>query len=185
MIRRIKSEVMKELPQIMRQKVIIKANAEELNQIKNLLNSVSTQDLDQLLESMTKQKFGEQEEITESAAAQNLVTVWKLFNRLYYLTAKSKIKGIKEYLKEILQNNCKFLIFAHHREILNEIETELVANKIIYMRIDGRTQMIKRQQNINEFQANDSMRVGLLSLTASSEGITLTAASNIIFAEMH
>ena len=35
------------------------------------------------------------------------------------------------------------------------------------------------------FNNNIIVRVGLLSLTASSEGITLTAASNIIFAEVN
>ena len=41
------------------------------------------------------------------------------------------------------------------------------------------TQVIKKMIFIHII-----VRVGLLSLTASSEGITLTAASNIIFAEV-
>lgn len=33
---------------------------------------------------------------------------------------------------------------ANIKEILNEIENELISSKVIYMRIDGKTAMAKR-----------------------------------------
>ena len=38
---------------------------------------------------------------------------------------------------------------------------------------------------MKSFQSNPQIRVGLLSMTAAGVGLTLTAASTVIFAELH
>jgi SWI/SNF-related matrix-associated actin-dependent regulator 1 of chromatin subfamily A len=38
------------------------------------------------------------------------------------LTGKAKIKGIKDYLAELLENDIKFIFFAHHMLVLDEVE---------------------------------------------------------------
>jgi SWI/SNF-related matrix-associated actin-dependent regulator 1 of chromatin subfamily A len=38
---------------------------------------------------------------------------------------------------------------------------------------------------VDRFQADASVRVAVLSLTAASQGLTLTAASTVVFAELH
>jgi len=38
---------------------------------------------------------------------------------------------------------------------------------------------------VQEFQEDDNCKVALLSITAASLGITLTAASTVVFAEVH
>ncbi len=53
------------------------------------------------------------------------------------MSGMAKIKAVKEYIMEILENKIKILVFAHHRKILDEIENELNSNKIKFMRIDG------------------------------------------------
>ena len=35
----------------------------------------------------------------------------------------AKLKGIKEYLGELIENDIKFIVFAHHIEVLDELET--------------------------------------------------------------
>ena len=55
----------------------------------------------------------------------------------YRMSGMAKIKAVKEYIMEILENKIKILVFAHHRKILDEIENELSSNKIKFMRIDG------------------------------------------------
>jgi SWI/SNF-related matrix-associated actin-dependent regulator 1 of chromatin subfamily A len=55
----------------------------------------------------------------------------------YRMSGMAKIKAVKEYIMEILENKIKILVFAHHRKILDEIENELNSNKIKFMRIDG------------------------------------------------
>ncbi len=40
----------------------------------------------------------------------------------YGLTGLAKIKGILEFTETLIENKCKFLIFAHHYEVLDAIE---------------------------------------------------------------
>ena len=54
--------------------------------------------------------------------------------------------------------------------------------KTKYIRIDGQTSMDKRHVLIKEFQNNEDIRIAILSITSSSLGVNLTAASHVIFA---
>lgn len=82
-------------------------------------------------------------------------------------------------------DSCKFLIFAHHQEVLNGIEEEILKQKVGYIRIDGSVMTEKRQKLVNKFQTDDSCLVAILSITACATGLTLTKASTVVFAEMH
>lgn len=53
------------------------------------------------------------------------------------------------------------------------------------MRIDGKTSQNQKHSNITLFQNDSSCRVALLSITAAYQGITLTAASVVVFAEYY
>ena len=53
------------------------------------------------------------------------------------------------------------------------------------MRIDGSVNPAERALRVEKFQTNKNVRLSLLSMTAAGVGLTLTAASNIIFAELH
>jgi len=41
--------------------------------------------------------------------------------RCYLLSAIAKLQSIKEYITAILQNDVKILIFAHHRDVMDEL----------------------------------------------------------------
>ncbi len=40
----------------------------------------------------------------------------------YKLTGMSKLKGINEFIGDFIESEVKFLIFGHHRELLDGIE---------------------------------------------------------------
>ena len=46
------------------------------------------------------------------------------FNKCYCLTGRAKIPGIQSYLKDLIANEVKFIIYAHHIEVLDAIENE-------------------------------------------------------------
>lgn len=63
--------------------------------------------------------------------------------------------------------------------------SELLAKKNIpYVRIDGKTKSETRSENVSNFQNDSNIRCAVLSIRACSAGITLTAASTVIFAEL-
>ncbi len=41
----------------------------------------------------------------------------------FHETATAKLSAVKEYVMDQLEAEHKFLVFAHHQEILNELET--------------------------------------------------------------
>ena len=103
----------------------------------------------------------------------------------YAMTGTAKVKGVIEFIDNLIENKCKFIVFAHHYEVLDAIEDSIVKKKIAYIRIDGRIETGKRYEAVRKFQTDPNILVGILSLTASSQGITLTAASTVVFAEMN
>lgn len=72
----------------------------------------------------------------------------------------------------------KLVIFAHHKDVIEAIRLGLNAVKI-----DGSTTPEARQAAVDAFQNDDSCRVFVGQLQAAGTGLTLTAASNVLFAE--
>ena len=52
----------------------------------------------------------------------------------------------------LLENNVKLLIFAHHQMVLDELQEALKKNKYQFIRIDGKTPHVDRQNLVEEFQ---------------------------------
>ena len=55
----------------------------------------------------------------------------------YALTGTAKVKGTVEFLETLIENKMKFIVFAHHYEVMDAIEDAIVKKKISYIRIDG------------------------------------------------
>ncbi|CAN0023275.1 unnamed protein product, partial [Ectocarpus sp. 12 AP-2014] len=80
----------------------------------------------------------------------------------------------------------KLVVFAHHKEVMDALERGLDEIGVCSVRIDGSTaQQKKRQPIVDRFQGSASVSVILLSITAAGVGITLTAASCAVFAELY
>lgn len=105
--------------------------------------------------------------------------------KAYKLSGLAKVEGAKDYIVSLLENNVKLLIFAHHQAVLDEIESALQKNKYEFIRIDGKTKIEERQNLVDEFQNNTKITAALLSITAAGVGLTLTASSTVVFAELH
>lgn len=69
--------------------------------------------------------------------------------------------------------------------MLRGIESVVAGEKLGYMLIDGATPSAERFDSVARFQSDDTCRVAVLSLLAASQGITLTAADTVVFAELH
>ncbi|KAG9307752.1 hypothetical protein G9A89_023317 [Geosiphon pyriformis] len=111
----------------------------------------------------------------------------KLLNEMYELTAHAKINGVKEYISDIYSSTTqKFLVFAHHQVMVNAISDHL-ANKLEakFIRIDGKTPAISREELCDQFQDDENTRVAVLSLTAANVGLTLHSADCVLFAELY
>jgi SWI/SNF-related matrix-associated actin-dependent regulator 1 of chromatin subfamily A len=48
----------------------------------------------------------------------------------YAMTGTAKVKGVIEFLDNLIENKVKFIVFAHHYEVLDAIEDSIVKKKI-------------------------------------------------------
>jgi SNF2 family DNA or RNA helicase len=100
----------------------------------------------------------------------------RLVSELFMMTAEAKVDVIKKICADLPPRT---LIFHHHKVLGDAIEESVPC-----LRIDGRTPQDKRAEYVEDFQEGrvDYM---CLSMLAAGTGITLTRATNIVFAEMY
>ena len=198
MIRRLKKDVLSQLPPKKRQKIEISTDSKIIRQLKILMEKSSKKfekllgtqiELEKLginLEDLKTEKEKEEENENKSQDKnKEEESVLNKFSKAYSMTGQAKLPGVKDYVNYLVDNSCKFLIFAHHTEILDAIEEVILNDKINYIRIDGKVAVEKRQDLVNKFQTDEDCLVAILSITACATGLTLTKASTVVFAELH
>jgi len=109
---------------------------------------------------------------------------------LFLRIAQAKLPAVKEYILEVLERGDeKAIVFAHHKMMMDELsdllEKRLSKDGLTHIRIDGSTPGAKRPELVKKFQTAQDCRIALLSITACGEGLTLTAAGLVIFAELY
>merc|ERR1712130_495816 len=119
-----------------------------------------------------KQKMDEMDQNIGGGMAEN-----EMFDK------KSKIGKIKEYIYDLFESGQKFLVFAHHKDVLDAIQEAVQKKcKCKFIRIDGKTKPDQRQILVDKFQNNSEIKIAILSITAAGTGSTLTAATSVVFA---
>jgi len=95
------------------------------------------------------------------------------------LIAGSKLKAFDNLMNELIQNNHKALVFSQFVGHLQILKRHLDAKGISYQYLDGSTPATSRRKAVNEFQAGNG-DVFLISLKAGGSGLNLTAADYVI-----
>ncbi|VDN60388.1 unnamed protein product [Dracunculus medinensis] len=107
----------------------------------------------------------------------------------YCETGLAKAKSVSRYIIDHFfydgAPKRKILIFAHHQVVLDTISMDIAKKGLRSIRIDGATPSKSREEQCRLFQDNEDVVIAILSITAAGMGITLTAASVVVFAELH
>ncbi|XP_014676460.1 PREDICTED: SWI/SNF-related matrix-associated actin-dependent regulator of chromatin subfamily A-like protein 1 [Priapulus caudatus] len=104
---------------------------------------------------------------------------------LFAATARAKAAAARDYVLDLLEGeSAKMIVFAHHRCVMDTVAAGLSARGHRHVRVDGATSSDLRASRCDEFQTRDDCKVALLSIRAAGAGLTLTAASLVIFAEL-
>lgn len=93
--------------------------------------------------------------------------------------SSSKLQAFEELVDELLENRHKALVFSQfvgHLEIIREL---LEQKGIAYHYLDGSTPIPQRKKAVNAFQAGEG-DIFLISLKAGGTGLNLTAADYVI-----
>ncbi|KAL0104812.1 hypothetical protein PUN28_016447 [Cardiocondyla obscurior] len=159
MIRRLKSDVLNQLPPKLRQVIIL--------------------DPDLI-------KAGKQMKEMSKQMQKNISGLEKHNALLQYYVESSfaRQKAVCNYVKNLFENKTKCLLYAHHHNILDAICEVAESTKTRYIRIDGKTNSEQRKLLIEKFQERDDYVAAVLSITAANAGFTITAAHLVVFTEL-
>ncbi|KAL5182719.1 SWI/SNF-related matrix-associated actin-dependent regulator of chromatin subfamily A-like protein 1 [Glycine soja] len=172
MIRRLKKDVLSQLPVKRRQQVFLDLENKDMKQINALFREL------EMVKAKIKAAKSQEEAESLKFAQKNLI------NKIYTDSAEAKIPSVLDYIGTVIEAGCKFLIFAHHQPMIDSIHEFLLKKKVGCIRIDGGTPAASRQQLVTDFQEKDAIKAAVLSIKAGGVGLTLTAASTVIFAEL-
>ncbi|TQD83137.1 hypothetical protein C1H46_031299 [Malus baccata] len=172
MIRRLKNDVLSELPVKRRQQVFLDLAEKDMKQINALFREL------EVVKGKIKACQSKEEVDSLKFTEKNLI------NKIYTDSAEAKIPAVLDYLGTVIEAGCKFLVFAHHQSMIDSIYQFLLKKKVGCIRIDGSIPTVARQAYVTEFQEKDSIKAAVLSIKAGGVGLTLTAASTVIFAEL-
>ncbi|GJP41572.1 hypothetical protein CLOM_g1231 [Closterium sp. NIES-68] len=173
MIRRLKKQVLPQLPAKRRQQVLLMLEDKAMKPIR-------------VLQAQLKKVRERKAAAGDAADGESPVVLEEraLVSKLYSETAEAKVDAVREYLGTVLEAGCKFLVFAHHMTMMDALSDFFQKEKVGVIRIDGGTAPEKRQQLVDRFQAAADVQVALLGIHAAGVGLTLTAASTVVFTEM-
>lgn len=160
-IRRTKDEVLKELPEKQRNTVYIETDPKNWKDYK-----LAEGDLIAYLR---------QNGYKANESAEHL----RRTNILKRLSGEAKLSSVYEWIDSFLEStDRKLVVFAHHRSIVQQL-----SDKYGGLKISGDTELPARQAAVDAFQENPDKRVIVLNIKAGGVGLTLTAASDVLFVE--
>lgn len=94
-----------------------------------------------------------------------------------YTGTSGKLEDVLEMMNNAIAKKHKILIFSQFVKHLALVKAELKKQKIEFAYLDGSTK--SRQQEVESFQENENLRVFLISLKAGGLGLNLTAADYV------
>jgi SWI/SNF-related matrix-associated actin-dependent regulator 1 of chromatin subfamily A len=153
MLRRLKKDVLKELPEKIKSIVPMKPDRKLL------------------------EKYNNDEMVLLGGRIVNEKQTYQDLKRMaYYIKIKSCIQWIKDYLEV----NDKLVVYVYHKESFEKLMKEFDG---ICVGINGDTPSNKRQAIVDKFQKNKKIKLFNGQIRAAGVGITLTAASAVAFVE--
>lgn len=161
-LRRLKENVLKELPEKIEKNYYIELSKEEKMLYKETIKKVKE---DKSLGGLIK--------LRQLVLSPNLIIP-------EYTKISSKIEALKELVTELTMEKKKILIFSQFVSVLKEIEKELININVNASYLDGSIEAKKRIEIVKEFNESEEAGVFLISLMAGGVGINLTSASVVI-----
>jgi SWI/SNF-related matrix-associated actin-dependent regulator 1 of chromatin subfamily A len=166
MVRRLKKDVLTELPPKRRQILLLPTESTEDGEVVNNFNAEDwPNDLAECVQIINE---GSKISFKDFSTERHRIAINKVEDAIHH------IKGLYLYIN-------KLVVFGHHLDVIDALYQSLKEfNPRI---IIGETKEFDRQQAVTDFQTNENVKLFIGSITAAGTGITLTAASHMLFVE--
>ena len=187
MIRRLKKDVLKDLPPKRRQVIVLPANGvSKAIAAESKAWAIHEQRLQQL-RGEADFAYASEDEAAYKAMLGGMRESSKVafdeISKERHAVAVAKIPQVIEHLEEAFEQGIqKIVLFAYHHDVCNAIAAHF-GNAAV--RLTGEVTSNKsRQDAVDRFQNDPSIKLFVGSIGAAGVGHTLTAASTVIFAEL-
>ena len=172
-LRRLKNDVMSELPDKIEKRYVVEMTKEQKKVYKTYIDDI-------------KNKMKEKDLIKDK------ITIFSYLTKLRqlsldpgilvdgYIGGSGKIDVTVDLINEFINNNHKILLFSQFTSVLDSIKTIFDAEGIEYFYLDGSTKASERVSLVNEFNNSNKVKVFLISLKAGGTGLNLTSADVVI-----
>lgn len=174
-MRRLKTDVLKELPDKLEHAVYAQMTDEQ-----NKLYTANTLKLQKDLEQQSDSMFktSKIQILAELTKLRQLCCDPSLIYQNYH-GGSAKLDTCIQLIENAMAGGHKILLFSQFTSMLDVIERRLKAERILYYRLDGSTKSEQRTRLGNAFNEN-KIPVFLISLKAGGTGLNLTGADIVI-----
>lgn len=178
MVRRLKNEVLTELPPKVRQVVELPATA--------LLVKLFQKEQDAWAKRLQIDPGTNYDQFCNAVfqLLEKGMAPFDAISKIRHEQALAKIPAVAQFLIDSLASAPKVVVFAYHRDVIASLAAALGRKKILHSIITGQTPLNARQRYIDRFQTSTDSRVLIANFKAAGVGIDLTAASLVLLAEI-
>jgi SWI/SNF-related matrix-associated actin-dependent regulator 1 of chromatin subfamily A len=173
MVRRLKKDVLKELPNKRRQIIVfptpvgVGGGGGLISAEARLAASIELEEFQQWLDGgVAKPRVGFEE-----------------LAKVRHELAREKVSLVMSHVATCLEGGIeKIVVWGHHKDVIEELSIGLAEYGVVT--ITGKDSLGARAESVRRFQEERFMRVFVGSIQAAGVGLTLTAASHEVFAEI-
>jgi SWI/SNF-related matrix-associated actin-dependent regulator 1 of chromatin subfamily A len=183
MVRRLKQDVLTELPPKRRQIVVVpvgsasKAVAKETKMQASYEAQISS--INDRINSAICSGDGYEQAVADLQEAEQVH--FTEMTKCRHETALAKVEYAIEHISAAA-DEAKVVVFAHHHDVVAALMSGLSDYNPV--RLTGEDKMSDRQASVDKFQNDPSCKVFIGSIAAAGVGITLTASSHVVFVEL-
>lgn len=184
MIRRLKADVLTELPAKRRQVIEIPANgAAAAVAAEKECADRHEEEMERLRALVELAKAGSETDYAEAVQRlrQAARVAFTELSKRRHDTAVAKIPYVIAHLRDAIESGAKVVCMAHHRDVIDALKHEFGGMAVS---LTGDTPMEERQEAVESFQHDPGTLLFLGNIQAAGVGITLTAAAWVVFAEL-
>ena len=167
MIRRLKKDVLTELPPKIRQ--IIPMDSKKLIKLnKQLEQFIDKNDLESFYDGKT--------ELDSMFSTVDFQKMAKVRHEL----GVAKVPEANKFIQDLLELSGKVVVFVRHLDVANMIYEKFKKISVLHT---GEMNLDDKNRSIKLFQNNDDIKLIILTIKSGGVGITLTSASTMVFVE--
>lgn len=186
MVRRLKRDVLKELPPKRRQVIELPANDKSLRWLKQErdIEEANEERIAELKSRVELAKVSERpEDYTEAVKAlqEGLSAAFTEMSVARHETALAKVDDVAAHVRDVLDGGDKVILFAHHRDVIAAYEQVFKGECVTVV---GGMKDADKMAAVDAFQKDDKCRLFIGGITAAGVGLTLTEAKVVVFAEL-